>query len=209
MISKIIGGRLSHIIKWTALIMLFMPSYILGQIPPGDSKINPVTFFKEFITVSLSDSEANIEGIYYFRNNQSSGQLFRVFFPFYLDSLTLFPHEIAAFKKNGKHLDKLAYMATHNAVRFSVPLNADTVTVWSLQYSQNLRSKSAIYILKSAQTWRKPLEEAHFMVNVPRNFKNVKIWPEPDSSRVDAGRVYYFCTERNFMPERDLEINWE
>ncbi len=179
-------------------------------VQPPTSFSPPVDFFKEEITLTVSESVATVNGVYYFRNNTSRDRPFPVLFPFYTDSVTHFPREINAYIINDNDTLTVNFepLVGRGAIRMGIPMKPSAVTVWHLDYSQKIESTRARYILTSTSAWKKPLEEATYYFVVPENFDVVSVWPEPDSSGGDEIKTL-LCHKTNFMPKRDMEITWE
>ena len=186
---------------------------LVGVVIPGQppaSLSSPVDFFKEKITLTVSDSVATVNGIFYFRNNRDRDKPFPVLFPFYVDSVTHFPREINAYIINDNDTLTVNFepLVERGAIRMGIPMKSNAVTVWHLDYSQRIESPRARYILTSTSAWKKPLEEASYYFIVPENFKVVSVWPEPDNSGGDEIKTLW-CHKTNFMPKRDMEITWK
>lgn len=188
--------------------IILVGSVISAQPPTGFSR--PVDFFKEEIVLTVSDSVATVNGVFYFRNNRDRDRPFPVLFPFYVDSVTHFPHEIKVYIINGNDTLTVNFepLVERGAIRMGIPMKSNDVTVWHLDYSQKIESPRARYILTSTSAWKKPLEEAAYYFVVPKTFDVVSIWPEPDSSGGDEIKTLW-CHKTDFMPDRDMEIIWE
>lgn len=170
-----------------------------------------VDFFKEEITLKVTDYLVLVEGVYYFLNNTDREMVFPVIFPFYVDSLSLYPHFIDAYIVSENMTAKLEFEHTksYKGIKLGIPLKPGEVTTWHLDYRQKLKAPQARYILTSTGTWSKPLEEATYYFIVPETFTDVKTWPEADTIyTVDQTRVYK-AMRHNFMPTKDMEIFWE
>jgi len=188
--------------------MIFTFSVVSGQ--PATVFTAPVDFFKEEITLTVSDSQAAINGIFYFRNNTDRDRPFPIIFPFYVDSLTSYPDKINAYTINDGDTAAIAFepVVERDCIRMAVPMKPKGVTIWYLDYSQRIEAPRARYILTSTAAWKKPLEEATYYFNLPASFNVISVWPEPDSVRGEKTKTLR-CHKTNFIPERDMEIIWE
>ncbi len=168
-------------------------------------------FFKEEITLTVGEGVSNVSGIYYFRSNTDRDGIIPIIFPFYVDSLSLFPDSMYAYVLNGADTSKLDIRSSRmkNAVRISIPIKANGITVWHLDYSQKIKSNRAVYIITSTNAWGKPLEDAAYRFIIPKRFKDVQAWPEPDSSIIKGDNCEYLARRTNFMPNRDMVISWK
>ena len=173
---------------------------------------SPLDFFQEEITLSVNDSIMRVEGVYHMRNNTGRKFDAPLAFPFHVDSLTLFPHEIEAIVLDsvGNPI-KLEFMSApeHKIIRFRLPVCLGNETVWKLNYEQKIKSKKAIYIITSTAAWKKPLEQATYTFVTPRDFEVTDIWPAADTTYQDSTYIYRQCVKRNFMPTREMELIWK
>ena len=191
--------------------MIFAASLVCPQelLPkrPGSSSVD---FYKEEITVTVDDSVASIKGIYYFQNNTQKEGQFPVMFPFYVDSLSLFPVNISAYVMDGVKAETLAYRAMPEAssITLRVPLKPNLTTIWRLDYSQKILAPHARYILTSTASWKMPLAEATYRFIVPADWENVTVWPTADTMIAHGGLKTYSCNRKDFMPKQDMEISW-
>jgi hypothetical protein len=171
----------------------------------------PVEFFAEEIALSVTDSTAEVTGIYHFRNNTAREGIYPVAFPFYVDSLCPYPDRIDGFEVEsgavGRALEIRKY-EQRNSITISIPLKPHAVTTWRLEYRQRIRGNSARYILTSTQSWGEPLEEATYEFVVPSEFTDVHVWPEADSVIEEGHYCKYRAHRIDFMPTKDMEIVW-
>ena len=190
-----------------ASIFIIFPCYAFGD----SFAESPVDFFKEEITLTVSDSSSNISGIYYFRNNTSKTGNFTVMFPFYVDSLSLFPDTIAAYYfENADTIPiSIRQIPKQEMVVLNIPLKDRGITCWHLDYSQKILSSRAVYIITSTASWGKPLEDAKYRFLVPAKYKNISVWPEADTVINHDSYMEYYSHKVNFMPWRDMEIKWD
>ena len=192
----------------------FGASLIAGTVLLGQGEDLPnmqVEFFKEEITMTVTDSTSAISGVYYFRNNTERDKPFSVVFPFYVDAVSHYPHEIRAYTVNDS--DTLIIESTPledgNAIRLRIPMKPKEVTVWNLDYSQRIEGSHARYILTSTGAWGQPLEEALYRFIIPTDFEIIDIWPRVDKARRVKPNLELWCEKTNFMPSRDMEIFWD
>jgi hypothetical protein len=193
------------------LILILTSQSCVGQEKAAGRHVSPVDFFKEEITLAVSDSFASVSGRYYFRNNTGRGGTMPVLFPFYVDTLSLFPDTIGAFVINGTDTTNLEFRNSEaqNAIIISIPLNPNETTEWHLDYRQKISGSKATYILTSTAAWGKPLEEATYQFIVPDSFKDISAWPEADTVIEEGNKCVYRAQRINFMPTRNMELEWE
>ena len=182
---------------------------ILGtQSQAQESFRSTVDFFKEEITLKVDDSTASISGLYYFRNNGDFSGEFPVQFPFYIDSLSLFPNSFKAYVIISGDTTLLWTRRVKDTIVLRVPIMTRGVTSWHLDYNQRILDSRAVYIITSTASWGKPLEEAAYRFVAPADFKSVETWPEADTIWVKDDYRVYISRKTDFMPDRNMEIKW-
>lgn len=187
---------------------------LAGVVLPGQGE-NPrsrqVEFFKEEITMAITDSTSSISGAYYFRNNTEKDKPYAVVFPFYVDGVSHYPHEIRAYTvDDGDTLViEPARLEGRNAVRLRIPMRPEDVTIWHLDYTQRIESDYARYILTSTEAWGQPLEEATYRFLIPADYRIIEIWPKVDKARRLESTIEMWCEKINFMPDQDMRIFWD
>jgi hypothetical protein len=203
---KGLGGKNMRI-SLLITILLTTPNCILA----GDNGAGqrPVDFFAEEVTLAVDDSFATVTGIYYFRNNTARDWKFPIVFPFHVDSVSLFPEFIGGrLISPDTGMLKVRIQRDQDVAVIEIPLTSKGVSAWSLTFCQRILSPCARYILKSTQSWGRPLDEAGYKFIAPIWFENVQAWPEPDSVVTRGNKKEFFAHRINFMPEHDMEISW-
>ncbi len=188
---------------------LIAGAVLLGQ--GGDPRSRQVEFFKEEITMTITDSTSSISGVYYFRNNTEKDKPYAVAFPFYVDGVSHYPHEIRAYAADGDDTLTIETKALEgqNAIRMRIPMKPRQVTVWYLNYTQRIESDYARYILTSTSAWGKPLEEATYRFIIPTDYRIIETWPSADKARRIEPNLEIWCEKINFMPDQDMRIFWD
>jgi len=190
-------------------MVIVLTPFCWGQ--QTDTLKSPVDFFKEHITLKIDDSTCHISGVYYFRNNRDFSGTFPVAFPFYIDSLTLYPDTMAAYIVD--NLDTLPISVRRNIkgglAVLSIPMKAGEITCWHFDYNQRIKSTRAVYIITSTASWGKPLEDAIYEFIVPADYENIVTWPEPDTIIKQDSYFEYISHKTDFMPRHDMEIKWD
>jgi hypothetical protein len=197
-------------LKYLFSIAIFsIVSPCFGQ--ANSAKQSPVDFFKEEITLRVDDSISAISGTYYFRNNTENAGHFPVAFPFYVDSLSLYPNSMNAYcvyNRDTVSID-IRLRPKNNMAILNIPLKPNDGTRWFLDYTQKILSPKAVYIITSTASWGKPLEDATYRFIVPSKYRNVSVWPDADTVITHQNYLEYLTHKTNFMPWRDMEIKWE
>jgi hypothetical protein len=169
-----------------------------------------VDFYKEEITLAVNDSESSVNGIYYFRNNTEKAGNFPVIFPFYVDSLSLFPYSIKPYAVDSSKTVSLDFESIEKlgSISLAIPLKPHSVTIWHLDYVQKIKARQARYIITSTNAWGRPLQEATYRFIAPANCDSIKTWPPADSSFKEGGRLIFLSHQKDFLPKQEMEISW-
>ena len=75
-------------------------------------------------------------------------------------------------------------------------------------YEQELNGRTARYIVKTTRQWKRPLDEATFEIEIPKEFSNYKISYSADSIREESDYRKIYFTRKNFFPKEDIIITW-
>ncbi len=195
----------------SSILLITILTFCLAQEEAAAQHASPVDFFKEEITLTISDSFANVAGTYYFRNNTERNGKMPVLFPFYVDSLSPYPDSLNAYIINGNDTTRLDYRnaVAQNAIMIGIPLVPKQITTWNLDYRQRILASKATYVLTSTAAWGKPIEEATYRFIVPDSLKDIRFWPEPDTVIDKDNKCEYRAQRSNFMPTRNMEIEWK
>lgn len=180
------------------VIMIASGSTLFAQ---GGSQ---VVFEREVIKIFVDTSSVRVDGTYVLKNTASSPRVQRLFYPFPIDSLHIFPSRIAV-RQDG---DSIAYRITAKGVVFPVNIPANDSATFRVTYEQDCLDNAACYILTSTVVWKEPLKTAQFEVNVPDNIELTWIAYEVQKVKKEKGGLVHAFGQKDFMPDKDLCIRW-
>ena len=170
-------------------VLLMFPFHLFGQ--------RGVSFIEEYIDFSVRKSGFETNGIYVFTNNRDSEIRQEIQFPFALgiDSIEIL--RVYDFSSN----KNIPYRSLNKSISFPLEMQPfDTVYI-NIAYTQ-LLLKNNIYILRSTQTWGKPLQKAQYTLTVHDSLSVETISYPPDSQK---DNVYYW-EKYDFLPSKDFEV---
>jgi len=148
----------------------------------------------------VDSGKVSISADYYFKNPSNQTKSALIFYPFPIDEYHYYPDSILVLG--------LDYTKNDSGVNFIMrfkPNAGDTLKVF---YRQKLKDNQARYILTTTKQWQRPLKQAKFIIDVLENFTNLQLSYKPDSIIRRNNRVLYYIAKKNFMPNKDLIINW-
>ncbi|MBS4015639.1 MAG: DUF4424 family protein [Candidatus Latescibacteria bacterium] len=160
----------------------------------------PVRFVSEEIRISIDRQEVSVNAVYYFQNFSRELKTGLIFYPFPIDQYHYYPDSIVIAGYDFTRNDS----GVNYVMRFR-PNAQETVKVF---YAQKLKANQTRYILTTTQSWKSPLKQARFIVDMPSEFSKAVFSYEPDSVRLTENRRRYYINEKNFMPDKDLIVNW-
>lgn len=163
-------------------------------------------FVRENIDVSVVMPDTiRVRGEYFFTTPDSVVTM-KLFYPFPVDSHSLYPHAISVEK--GASREKASFDRGSRGILFSVSARRGDTSCVTIVYEQRVTTNSARYILTTTKNWGKPLINSRYTVSVPSDVTLDYLSYECDSVAVRGDlRVYSFYKKR-FMPERDLMFVW-
>lgn len=182
----------------------------------------PIQFYKQEMFIKVNTEEVYVEGIYYYRNRTEIAKQMTLFYPFPVDSLHHFPHGIEVEGTDyeivmpEEELPSLLRERIEDVLDIMMPgITYDVViqpmdtAISIVRYRQKIETNSAKYILITARKWREPIKEARFIISIPEEFREVSISYQPDSIKKKEGRVFWYITEHELFPEKDIDISWK
>lgn len=154
-----------------------------------------VSFVKEKIDFSISPSNFKVNGIYYFVNQTDHDKTQGIGFPFaqHADSVQIL-HVIDL-----QNLHSIPFRPKDSAIYFSIHIPAKDTFMLGLAYSQPTALHNE-YVLKSTQSWGKPLEYADYSLELTEavRLKQVNI----PYDRKEEG--IYFWHKQQFYPNENI-----
>ncbi len=159
-------------------------------------------FFKEDLTFRLDSTHFDVNGFYWFLNNNDKPVFSEIFYPFpsafgsEIDSIRLF--NISAGQKTKYNLE------SGRGIYFNLYILPGDTVLFQIGYRQKLNSDGALYILRSTQAWGKPLKHAEYKLITSKYFKIREFSYKPEKIyNIEDKKIYYWKME-NFMPQKDM-----
>ena len=167
----------------------------------NEKKPHWVDFYQEKILITCSDNEVEVEGIYYLRNVTDGNLSMTILYPFPVDKYHPFPHKI--------EVEEFTFWQDSSNIYFNMSMDPHEKKSIKFHYRQKHYKKSAKYILSSTQQWQHAIQQAEFIISVPKSWNEVNISLQPDKVEIKKDIKIYYITKCNFFPNEDLVITWE
>jgi hypothetical protein len=166
-----------------------------------------VQFSKENIAVTvLTPSMIEIRGEYFFTSQDTNTAFSNLFYPFPVDSSSLYPCFINVKKIRGA--DTLPFTRNDRGIFFPVDVHAKDTTEIEIIYRQQVKNHSGTYILTTTSAWGNPLHNSTYSVSIPQTLNLDYMSYECDSVQMSGSNIIYGFSKKQFMPDRDLFFRW-
>lgn len=167
--------------------------------------LQPVTFERETIRIMVGTETIRVDGTYVFANPSPAARVQALRYPFPIDSLHPFPHEITVHQGEGS----VAFRRVEDGIVFAIDIPPCSEATARVTYKQSCRNNFGCYILTSTAAWGRPLKAADFEITVPDSLRLVSVAYDIDQvDEVDGARIHRFARS-NFLPQEDLCMRWE
>ena len=178
-----------------AVFLLFFCSCAFGQ---------EVIFYKEDITFRLTSKYFIAEGTYWFSNPSDHDVQSPIYYPFpangEVDSTDIFDISKGTQPKVSNRTDA--------GFSWVVAIDDHDTALYHIAYRQKIDCDSAVYILRSTQSWNKPLEYAEYKLIVEDSIMVTGYSFEPNKVYDIDGKKIYLWRYSNFMPGKDFVVHF-
>jgi hypothetical protein len=214
--------RMAAVCRWLLPLLLSVlaafpdRAYVEAQAEPQSASqavthpALPLQFDSEIVRLFVEEDSLEVEGIYHFLCRSRRDAIVTLVYPYPVDSLlggarsTLLecrapggPWQPMEFKE----------LPQRPGVRWGIPLGlGDTLEVRTV-YRQALLSTYARYILTTTKSWGRPLKHARFEIHLPDGAEPLR-FSYPFECQEVLGESLYLYEVENFMPERDIIVEW-
>jgi hypothetical protein len=158
-----------------------------------------------FISIAPPDTLC-VQGEYFFASKSGEPLSTPVAYPFPVDSLHAFPHVIRVEQK-GKLLPFEPQVRSATIV-FPLKLDKNETSCVTISYRQKLSRPKARYIITTTQTWGEPLAWGYYRIAMPSGAALSYLSYPSDSVFSRADSTIYEFRKKNFMPERDIVVEF-
>lgn len=162
-----------------------------------------VDFFKEDLRFRLTEEYFEVDGDYYFRNNNSLPIVSRLIYPFPNDSLFGTISSIRCIDLSDSSVAIEKYF--DSKITFSINIPAYKTKVYNIGYHQKTTGNIARYILTTTHQWGKPFEEATYKLTTTKIIIDSLSYL-PDKVEVFQDSSVFYWDNKIFMPDKDFEV---
>ncbi|MBN2036321.1 MAG: hypothetical protein JW768_06225 [Chitinispirillaceae bacterium] len=166
-----------------------------------------IFFIKENIDVSILDrTTVKVYGEYFFTASDSQNSSASLYYPFPIDSISLYPSFIQVLEKNSGA--SIGFDQNPQGVFFSFSIAGNDTSCIAITYKQKVKQHTGRYILLTTSSWGKPLENSRYCVHVPAAYTLSYLSYECDSVTLGRDMLTYHFFRTKFLPDRDLIFSW-
>ncbi|UCH78207.1 MAG: hypothetical protein JSU81_10865 [Candidatus Coatesbacteria bacterium] len=164
-------------------------------------------FVGEEVTIALGPERARVAGVYRFHNPGDKSRTLRLRYPFARGPELGEPENIVV---RGAAGDDLPFTWKRHDIAFEVTIPPQAEAEIVVAYEQRCRGCEFTYILTSTRSWRRPIEEATFAVDVPPQLAPLEgSYELEEVASPREGVVRYQLRREDFYPDVDLVLRWE
>ncbi len=178
----------------TVILIFFGSSVVLCQ---------GIDFYKEDIVFKVNNGYLYVDGYYWFANTSNEKIGSAIYFPFRdinesgaVDSVSVYRIPQGEFQQIND-LNNFGFS-------FRMELSAKDTSTYQISYRQKIIGDSAKYILRSTQSWNKPLKAAEYKLIVNPNIDVIRFSYEPDNIYNIDGKKIYYWKRNDFLPGCDM-----
>jgi hypothetical protein len=158
-----------------------------------------------FLSIAQPDTLC-VTGEYFFASKSGVRVSTPIVYPIPVDSIHAFPHVISV-KQSGKQIP-FESLPEDGTIVFSLTFAAKTSPCVTICYRQRLSRPTARYILLSTGTWGEPLQMGYYRIALPAQTRLAFLsYPSDKVSAARDSTVYEFA-RKNFMPEKDIVVEY-
>lgn len=162
-----------------------------------------VDFFKEDLRFRLSEEYFEVDGEYYFRNNNPFPIVKRLIYPFPNDSLFGPVSSIKCI--NLSDSSSAIEKSFDSQITFTINIPPNQTKIYNIGYRQLITGNIARYILTTTHQWGKPFEEAMYKLTIDSIIIDSLSYI-PDKVEVFNDSSIYYWDNKNFMPDKNFDI---
>jgi hypothetical protein len=166
----------------------------------------PLNFYKEKIVIDVQEYFCNLSCNYFFVNNDSLISNTTILYPFIVNDSLPFPQKISV--KNENDNTFLKFVKEPMGILFQIHVQPKDTVVITVDFTQQTPYKMMEYILTTTSEWKMPLKEADYIIKLHENLQLVSSSLGYDSTKTDNKLSYFYLHKKNFMPDKNLLINW-
>lgn len=190
--------------KYYATVVLMLTMIITALLTGSLSAERPVKLYKEESDILIEEEKMTVSGFYFFENRSDFELDVSISYPFQVNDQQEYPEEVTVLDPESP----VAFEKEERAITWKQHFEPSSIETVLIEYEQVLKEKEATYILKRKSLNGK-VDKISLVIQVPYEFSSVSFSVEPDSSRMDENKRYYYLSRRYFIPKKDLTITWE
>jgi hypothetical protein len=187
-------------------VIVFSNIIILVICSSGQLFSQDLQFTHERIELDIDNHRCCLKGTYYFKNRSALPAERMIYYPFSKEYNLCMPDSVTVtdiFSKNNVKFSKAdQYILFH----LFVPARGESV--YEVVYCQETPRQKMEYILTTTRTWKRPLDQAKFIIKLAADLQLKYLSCSWDSMTVSPITIYYYKTWRTFMPDSNLIVEW-
>lgn len=194
-----------HCLKKTSRKRTFL-LFAIGLLLFGPAFSQELRFFKEKIIVNVHDGYCRVRGTYFIRNAAQTPVTRIFYYPVAVHETMPFPH---FWRVNNRPSINIPFHVGDRGISFTKKISPHSIDSFQVEYQQKTAKRAFEYILTSTSSWKAPIDSAEIVIHVPEKFKLEFLSIPYDRVIHHRDRLEYTITRSNFLPNKNLIIQWK
>lgn len=170
------------------------------------SQAQELSFDSEELIFRIEENTFYVSGYYHLKNSGLNIIETALYYPFPTDSIFFPVDSVHIFDMTNR--SKIENINSKSGgVIFDIKIDS-TLTLF-ISYEQKLKYKRAKYILTTTNYWKEPLSKVSYSLITPTDLEITYFSYEPDRNEIIDDRKIYYWKKMNFMPEKDMEFEFD
>ena len=179
--------------RYFLLFVMCLPFYSLVS--------QDLSFYKEIITMRISNHRFYITGTYYLKNSALEQKV--LIYPFPVGPAYGKVDSVVIFDLTDNQLVK-PEITDSAKLLFIIDFTNDYEKVLQISYQQELKEFRAEYILESTLNWREPIKEVHYQLIISKDLEITDFSILPGDSIITENEIIYTWEKYNYLPSRNM-----
>ncbi len=169
-----------------------------------------VQFDRERIEVRVAKDRIQVKGFYHYANASRLPAVLTLKIPFPVDRGHPQPewYALCEADERGRAVAEIAPVVRGNDISIRLIFGPREAKWIKLEYAQPALAPNGRYLLTTTRAWRRPIDQADFVLRLPHNFSLRGSSYPVAASREGSWKTYAF-SKTSFFPAQDWVFAWD
>ncbi len=163
-------------------------------------------FNQEKIELNIDNERCCLKGTYYFQNRSNMIAERMMYYPFSVNYGLTTPYSMSV--TDLRDHKNIAFNAYNQGIVFPLMVQPLGEVVYEVIYCQQAPQQKMEYILTTTKAWKKPLNQAEFVIKLSPGLHLEYLSIPWDSVQISSSTTSFFISRYQFMPDSNLIVEW-